>query len=147
MTLVGDDFELGLGLGTFDGAFFLVRFKQLVQSRSGRKKERTRRKTNIFEDISATLAFGSLGDLHSVANSNELTIDVLEPGGQSILDRFFDLLLDQSGGQRTKGFVKEIVVRIPNGKLKIADFDMDVLDLEDRGAITSRGVEFNGRLT
>lgn len=144
MALIGDDFELGPRFGTFDGALFLVRFKQLVQSKvRSEKKERTRSKTNIFEDISAALAFRSFGDLHSVANSDELTIDVLKPSGQSRLDRLFDLLLDQSGGQRTKRLVKEIVVRIPNGELEVADFDMDTLDLENRGAITSRGVEVN----
>lgn len=93
------------------------------------------------------MAFSSLGDLHSVADSDELAIDVLESSGQSSLERFFDLLLDQSSGQRTKRLVKEIVVRIPNGKLKVADFDVDIFDLEDGGGITSRGVEFNGRLT
>jgi len=116
-----------------------------TQVRSERKP-RTRSKTNIFEDISAALALRGLGDLHSVANSDELTINVLETSGQSSLDRLFDLLLDQSGGERTKRLVKEVVVRIPNGKLEVADFDMDAVDLEDGGAITSRGVEFDSRL-
>lgn len=75
-----------------------------------------------------------------------MSINVLEPSRQRILDRLFDLPLDQNGGERTKRLVQEIVVRIANGKLESADFDMNVMYFEDGGAITGCGVEFDSGL-
>ena len=52
----------------------------------------------------------------------QLTINELEAGDQSSLDRFFEIL-DPSGGQQMKCPIKEIEVRIPNGKLKGVEFE------------------------
>ena len=69
-------------------------------------------KAYVFGDLCSALTFGRLGGLHAVPDRDQLSIDIFETGPEGI-DNSLDLALHKDSRERPKGFVQEIVFRIP----------------------------------
>ena len=52
----------------------------------------------------------SLSTLHMITNGDELPINVLKPSDQRVFDGLLDLSLDETSGERSEGFVQEIML-------------------------------------
>ena len=70
-------------------------------------------KAYVFGDLCSALTFGRLGGLHAVPDRHQLSIDIFETGPEGISDNSLDLALHKDSRERPKGFVQEIVFRIP----------------------------------
>jgi len=74
---------------------------------------------------------------------DKLSVNILEPSPDRVLDSFRDLLLDETSGERSERLVEQVVLRVANGELKRVDFDGDVLDVEDGGLVFAGGCEMD----
>jgi hypothetical protein len=88
-----------------------------------------------LQHFSAALAFGGFRARHTIPNADELSVDVLHTGSNWTLDRFLDLLLDETSSERLEGLVEKVVFRVTDGEFEGVDFDDDVFDFEDWGFI------------
>jgi len=109
-------------------------------------KQIKEKKTYILQHLSSGYTLSGLGLVHAIANSDELSVDVLETGPQCLFDRLLDLLLDETSSERTEGLVQEVVLRVADGELERINLDVDVVHLEDRRFVLGRCDEMNGGL-
>lgn len=97
--------------------------------------------TCVLQDLRAGGGIVRLGLVHTIANEDELSVNVLQASPDRVLDSFRDLLLDEARGEWAEGLVKEVVLRVADGELEGVDFDGDVLDVEDGGLVFAGGGE------
>lgn len=73
--------------------------------------------TYLLKDVSTALALSLLCVLHPVADADELSVDVLERGDDTVLDGLADLLLDEASSEGAEGLVEEVVLGVADGEL------------------------------
>jgi hypothetical protein len=114
--------------------------------RCGTSERREREETYVLQDLGARSIVVGLSLGHTIANLDELSIDVFEASPDRVLDGLWDLLLDEPSGERAEGLVEQVVLRVADGELERVDLDGDVLDVEDGGLVfAGRGkVNFDG---
>lgn len=96
-----------------------------------------------MQDFGARFALGGLRGIHAVSDADKLSVDVLHTCGNGILDCLLNLLLDEAGDERLERLVEEVVLRVSNGELESVNFDVDVLDFEDRRFVLASGDEMD----
>ena len=138
IALVGHNLELRAGFGRLDGCFLLLTLEELRSRKKFHQytiKGTKEKKTYILQHLSSGYTLSGLGLVHAIANSDELSVDVLETGPQRLFDRLLDLLLDETSSERTEGLVQEVVLRIADGELERVNLDVDIVHFEDRGFV------------
>lgn len=87
--------------------------------------------TYLLEYLGPALALVDLSFLHTVTNTDKLSIDVLETSLDSTFDCLLQLLLDKTCREWAEGFVEQVVLRVPNAELEGVDLDVHVLNSEN----------------
>jgi len=111
--------------------------------------EEARTNTYLLEDLHLARGltiFALLGPglSHSVANSDQLSINIFQASSDTILDRLPYLLLNETRGEWLQSLVQEIVLRIPDRELERSYLGVNGFDLEHRRVVLGRRYECNG---
>lgn len=88
----------------------------------------------LLEGLSAVGVRTGGGFVHTVANADELSVNVFHAGGDSVFDSLLDLTFDETGRKGFESFVEGVVFRVADGELEGVQLHVDILDLED-GAV------------
>lgn len=109
--------------------------------------EECNKQSYIFQNINLPFILTPLRTVHPLSNANKLSINVLQPSRQRVLQRLLDLPLHEARREGLEGLVQKVMLRVPNGELERVDFDVDRLDFEHGGPVMlGWGYQDDGRL-
>ena len=83
----------------------------------------------LLQGLRATLVLVCLRLLHPVAHRDELPVDVLEAGANSVLYCFLHLPLHETRREWPERLVQQIVLAVADAKLECVDLDVHIFDL------------------
>jgi hypothetical protein len=92
------------------------------------------KRTHIFQNTNLPFIL-PLRTVHPLPNTNKLPINVLQTSRQRVPQRLLDLPLHKARREGFEGLIQKVMLRVPNGKLKRVDFDVDRLDFEYGGSV------------
>lgn len=142
-----DDLELRLARGGVDGHnVFLLSEELAKECKHENRIQWMTEVTYVLQDLGAALSLGDRHSGHTITDRDELSIVVLEAGGDVVFDRLLGLFLDEAGSEGTNELVEDVALRVTDGELEGVNLDVNVLDFEDGSLVIVGRNEVYSRL-